>query len=192
MTDAWEWESDGRFRTAVDRVLEHEGGFVDHPKDPGGATNWGVSLRFLRGLQDADGDGWLDGDLDHDGDVDADDIRQMTADQAREIYWRQWWHRYDYGRFDLPVAVKLFDLAVNMGHGQAAKLLQRSVRATEGIVLADDGVIGPHTVQAVVGCPAAALRIAMRSEAAGFYRGLVAAKRDRGVFLAGWLNRAYW
>lgn len=186
------WQNDGRFLRAVAHVLEHEGGFVDHPADPGGATNWGVSMRFLRGLGDADGDGWLDGDLDHDGDVDGDDIRAMTVDQARGIYWSQWWDRHDIGRFDLPVAVKLFDLSVNMGHGQASKILQRAVAAAEGPRLADDGKIGPRTTQAVASCDARLVRVAMRSEAAGFYRGLVTARAGRAVFLAGWLNRAYW
>lgn len=186
------WHADGRFMAAVAHVLAHEGGFVDHKADPGGATNWGVSLRFLRRLGDSDGDGWLDGDIDHDGDVDSDDIRAMTEDQARGIYWSQWWDRYDYGRFDLEVGVKLFDLSVNMGHFQAAKLLQRGVAAAEGPRLADDGKVGPRTIQAVASCDAHLLRVAMRSEAAGFYRGLVTANADRAVFLAGWLNRAYW
>ena len=53
-----------RFTAAVARVLEHEGGFVDDPVDPGGATNWGISLRYLKkaGAVDANVDGWLDDD----------------------------------------------------------------------------------------------------------------------------------
>lgn len=174
------------FLAAVSHVLQHEGGFVDAPTDPGGATHFGVSLRWLRGLGDTDGDGWLEGDLDHDGDVDADDIRALTQDQALGLYRTQWWDRYGYGQLaDQRLATKIFDLAVNMGAGQAHRLVQRALRAV-GKTVREDGVMGPETRAAVDAYAYQGLLPALRSEAAGFYRSL-----NKPEFVAGWLNRAY-
>lgn len=181
------------FDRSILHVLAHEGGFVDDPDDPGGATNWGWSLRTLVKLGDTDGDGWDDGDLDHDGDVDADDIRMMTEEDAINLYRSQWWDRHGYGQYKYPVSSKLFDLAVNMGHRQAAKILQRSTWAIRGEqTIDDDGALGPRSQREIRLLDIASLRYAMRSEAAGFYRGLIAAKPVRRKYAGGWLRRAYW
>ena len=181
------------FERSMAHVLKHEGGFVDDPDDPGGATNWGWSLRTLMKIGDDDGDGWLDGDLDHDGDVDADDVRMMTVEQATELYKVQWWDRYSYHLYEYPVSSKLFDLSVNMGHRQATRILQRSTWAIAGRqTIEDDGVLGPMSRNEITSLDPAPLRYAMRSEAAGFYRGLIAAKPVRRKYQNGWLRRAYW
>lgn len=182
---------DPLFESALRTVLGHEGGYTNDKGDPGGPTNFGISLRFALSLGDADGDGRLDLDLDHDGDVDAADIRLMTRDDAARVYRSQWWDRYGYGRLVLPIATKVFDLAVNTGAVQAHKILQRAVRATGGPVLVDDGAFGPKTLAAAIDAPARDLVVGLRSEAAGFYRGLVLTKPALSKFLAGWLNRAY-
>ena len=179
---------DARLRAALRTVFAHEGGFVDDPADPGGATQYGISLRSLRQWDDA---GAVDGDRDRDGDVDADDIRRMTPATAARIYRDQWWERHGYGRLPGEVAVKVFDLAVNMGAAQAHKILQRAVRAADGPALADDGILGPKTRAGVAAVEEGRLLAALRAEAAGFYRGLVAADARRERFLTGWLNRAY-
>jgi lysozyme family protein len=198
------------FRQALAVVLKHEGGFVDHPDDPGGATNFGVSLSFALALGDVNGDGFADLDIDLDGDVDADDIRYMEAHHAADVYRREFWEplKCDAIRDD-AIARKLFDTAVNCGKRQAVKFLQRALYAAHED-LVDDGVIGPKTLAAV---NFNALRnhgvlFAMRSEQAGFYRALImrnAALLESGVtrfpdgrkvvnfknFERGWLRRAY-
>jgi len=183
--------SDPLFESALRTVLAHEGGYTNDANDPGGPTNFGVSLRFALTVGDADGDGRPDLDLDRDGDVDADDIRRMTREEAARVYRSQWWDRYGYGRLTLPIATKVFDLAVNAGSVQAHKILQRAVRAVGGPILVDDGVLGPKTLAAVGDAPANYVLVAARSEAAGFYRGLVQVKPSLSKFLVGWLNRAY-
>jgi lysozyme family protein len=182
---------DPLFDRALAVVLSHEGGFTADAADPGGATNYGVSLRFALTVGDRDGDGRLDLDLDGDGDVDAADIRALTAREAADVYRYFWWDRYGYARFHLTIAAKVFDLAVNMGAPQAHKVLQRAVRAASGLALVEDGVLGPKTAVAVADIPPFSLLIALRSEAAGFYRSLIAAKPALAKFETGWLNRAY-
>lgn len=182
------------FDRAIEVVLQHEGGFVDHPSDPGGATNFGVSLRFLKAEVAA---GRLDldqFDFDDDGDIDEDDIRGLSREDAIAAYRFRFWDPYGWDRFHETIAIKSFDLAVNMGPRQAVKLLQRACKAC-GQDIADDGVLGPitartiHRIEQDVG--PFALRAALRSEAAGFYRVLIAGNSAFSAFKTGWLRRAY-
>jgi lysozyme family protein len=166
-------------------VREHEGdAFTNDPADPGGATKYGISLRFLRSL------GHELGDVDGDGDVDATDVRTLTWDQAAEIYRREFWDRWGYERLPETVAVKVFDLSVNVGPGQAHRLLQRALRAA-GSPVKEDGVLGPVTRSACFSALSGGLLAALRSEAAGFYRLLVESRPDLARFILGWLSRAY-
>lgn len=181
---------DSIFAQAIAHVLSHEGGFVDDPKDPGGATNFGISLRLARKLGDLDGDGKLDLDIDGDGDVDIDDIRRLTRAQATMIYKTVFWDMYGYAHLTLSLGMRVFDFAVNMGPVPAHTLLQRALRAC-GNRVQEDGRIGPKTMQACQTVGPAFVIPALRSEAAGFYRQLVAQRPASAKYLEGWLNRAY-
>ena len=75
------------FEAAHAHVAKWEGGYFDHPNDPGGVTMYGVSLMFLKGL-----DLW-EGDIDGDGDIDRDDVLAVTKDTARDIFKRHFWDR---------------------------------------------------------------------------------------------------
>lgn len=180
------------FSTAIQTVLKHEGGYVNDPDDPGGATNWGISLRFLRqvGEIDADGDGFFDFDIDRSGEIDPGDIQLLTKEDAMALYREHWWDKYRYEDLPPAIGVKVFDLSVNMGAVQAHKLLQRACHAV-GLPLTEDGILGPRTRAAVQAADAYQLRAALRSEAAGFYRSLVASRPSLKKYLKGWLRRAY-
>lgn len=113
------------FEKAFEKLLGHEGGFVDHPRDPGGATRYGITQRVARahGYQG--------------------EMRELPVAEARRIARIAYW---DAVRADeVPDAVRydLFDAAYHSGPPQAVKWLQRAAGA------ADDGVIGPKTLLAV-------------------------------------------
>lgn len=174
------------FADAIPFVLKNEGGFVDHAADPGGATNFGVSLRTLTQLEGNNLDEW---DLDMDGDVDSDDMRLMTKALAREFYETHFWHPI-YEKFERQsTATKFLDMAVNMGSRQAVKILQRACNWNMPMVKVD-GYIGPKTISAA-NMMGDTLSYFLPSEQARFYYSLVNQKPARGVFLLGWLRRAY-
>ena len=185
-----------KYMRCVNTILAHEGGFVDDPYDTGGATNYGISLRFLRALQGdlktspTEKDPLHTGDYDSDGDLDIEDVRHLTKAQAIEIYHKYFWLPYHYETLPEKVRAKVFDMAVNMGPRQSHKILQRSLRAC-GQDIAEDGILGPRTRGACQKENPDHLTIALRCEAAGFYRSLTAQKPNLNRYLKGWLQRAY-
>jgi lysozyme family protein len=110
---------------AIALVLDHEGGYVNHPEDPGGETNYGISKRAYPSL----------------------DIRSLTREDAMDIYRRDYWTPIKGNQLPADVAIYLMDTAVNVGVSRAVKMLQKAV----GVV--QDGSIGPKTIQAVQGTP---------------------------------------
>lgn len=172
-----------QFEQAIPIILLHEGGFVNHPSDPGGATNFGVSLRYLK-------DAGLD--IDGDGDIDSDDIRKLNAESASVIYRKYWWDKYGYERIhDQYVATKVFDMAVNMGAKQAHILLQRACNEVTGNEnLTVDGILGAQSLAVINSIEPQRLIWALRNHMANFYRTLARNKPQLAPFLRGWLNRA--
>jgi len=157
------------FDRAIDVVLMHEGQILtDHPDDRGGPTKFGISQRWNPDVN----------------------VRELTRDQAIEIYWERYWLGRGYERLPEPVAIKVFDLAVNLGDQTAVTCLQRALRAC-GIRVKIDGRLGPETCGAAGRADAAVLIAALRSEAAGEYRIRVARDAGQATFRDGWLNRAY-
>jgi lysozyme family protein len=157
----------GDFKKAIEFVFQNEGEFSDEPDDAGGMTKFGISKRSYPDL----------------------DIEHLTKEQAVEIYRHDYWEPYK--NFENRVAIKVFDLAVNMGHIRAVQILQRSLRCLGAKHVEDDGVLGPVTKQAVELANTDLLLTALKSEAAGVYRTLAAVNLSQQKFLKGWLRRAY-
>ena len=109
---------------ALRHLLGNEGGFVDHPKDPGGATNFGITQRVARarGYQG--------------------DMRNLPLATALAIYEKDYWAPIKADQLPEHLRFHVFDAAVNSGPGQAIKWLQRAAGVTQ------DGVIGPRTLSA--------------------------------------------
>lgn len=125
-------------RDLAREIVAREGGFVDDPDDPGGATKYGVTIHTLRRLGlDVTGDGLVDGT----------DVRRLTQAQAVEIYIEHYFRRPGLGALPEVVQPSVFDMYVNAG-ANAVKILQR-LCSQMGFVCADDGAIGPETIRAV-------------------------------------------
>ena len=113
------------FDIAVNIILKHEGGYVNHPEDPGGETNYGISKRAYPDV----------------------DIANLTKEDATAIYKRDYWDRICGDDLPFAVGIVVVDYAVNSGVSRASKALQLAAGATA------DGVVGPMTVEAVRACP---------------------------------------
>jgi len=162
------------FNEAVKVVLAHEGGFADDTADPGGATNFGISLRFAKPLGYAET---------------ADEIRNLTINQAVEIYRKEFWDTYGYERIrNARVATKLFDACVNMGPGRAHRFAQQAC----GVGLVLDGVLGHKSIEYINACDPDAWLLAMGACCASYYHQLAEKKPQMKKFLRGWLKRARW
>lgn len=193
-----------RFAAAFRHVDAIEGGFVNDPRDRGGATNRGVTLRFLvaEGQIDMDGDGVADFDLDMDGDIDIKDLRTLSTADARMLFQRCFWNRLNCEGFPRPLGEAMFDQAVNGGLAAARKLLQRAINeaslclAPHPAPLKVDGAIGAATrgmldlVLSTPGCGMPLLMDEYRQAAADRYRAIVAHDPSQQRFLKGWLRRA--
>ncbi|MEM8979812.1 MAG: holin-associated N-acetylmuramidase [Pseudomonadota bacterium] len=118
-------------------IIAREGGYVNDPDDPGGATNYGVTIHTMRALGL---------DLDGDGDVDARDVQALSQSQAEEIFVRNYFEKPGISALPSALQASVFDMYVNAG-ANAVKILQRLLRDM-GHRLSSDGVIGPQTVRA--------------------------------------------
>lgn len=107
------------FNEAIEKVLVHEGNYVDDPADKGGRTKYGISQRAYPDL----------------------DIKNLNKEQAKEIYHRDYWMKSYADKLPHDVRYIHFDTAINMGLKRAAKLLQESIGG-----MAVDGIIGSQTL----------------------------------------------
>ena len=114
---------------ALKQVLKYEGGYVDHPKDPGGPTNKGVTQAVY--------DNWRKSQ-----NLSTQSVRAIADSEVAAIYKNLYWDRISGDNLPSGVDFAVFDFAVNSGVSRAAKTLQAVVGVTQ------DGVIGPATIQA--------------------------------------------
>lgn len=164
------------FRRAVTLTLEAEGLFSDHRLDPGGATKYGITEAVARRH--------------------GFDVRRLTVEQATAIYHTDYWRRLRCDELAEPVALELFDSAVNTGPATAVKLAQRAynvLRNSGDPALAEDGKIGPATIGALNRMAkkyAGQLVAAMNGEQYRYYRSLVGSRPETfRAFVRGWMRR---
>lgn len=125
------------FEKVFDRVIGHEGRFQNNPGDRGNWTGGAVRKGVLKGTKFGIS-AMTYPDL---------DIENLTVDQAKAIYYRDWWVKLEMELFKAALSYQMFDAAINHGMVNASKMLQRAVRVT------DDGIIGPVTRSSVVRMP---------------------------------------
>lgn len=111
------------FNNLIERILGHEGGYVNDSRDPGGETKWGISKRAYPNL----------------------DIASLTREQAIEIYRRDFWSKVHADQLEDGVAFQLLDSAINSGITTSIRFLQRAIG------VADDGVFGAVSLGALQG-----------------------------------------
>jgi lysozyme family protein len=158
------------FARAIAFLWPDEGGLVDDPADPGGVTNFGLSLR-------------ANPELGRSG------IIALTAATAAAIYLRKWWTPYRYGLLAWPASGKLFDLAVNIGSEIACRMLQGACGDC-GNLVAIDGLVGPLLAAAVQACDPQALHARWVELAELHYRLIEGHRPADARFLRGWIARA--
>lgn len=123
-------------RKIAEEIVAREGGYVNDPDDPGGATNYGVTIHTMRRLGL---------DLDGDGDVDARDVQRLSREKAVDIYLQHYFHGPRIDKLPEPLHATVFDMYVNAG-SNAVRILQRVFRGM-GFDVIVDGVIGPQTIR---------------------------------------------
>jgi lysozyme family protein len=121
----------------TESIIQREGGFVNDPDDPGGATNYGVTIGTLKRLGL---------DIDGNGRVDTQDVQALTRAEAAEIFKKQYFEAPKIGLLPEPLQPSVYDMYVNAG-ANAVKILQRLL-GEFGFPTLADGVIGPNTAKA--------------------------------------------
>ncbi len=124
-------------REIAREIVAREGGYVNDPDDPGGATNFGVTIHTMRRLGL---------DLTGDGVVGVADVRALTRAQAEDIFVDHYFHRPRIAALPKVLQASVFDMYVNAG-ANAVKILQRLLRQM-GQEVSVDGAIGPQTIAA--------------------------------------------
>lgn len=127
-------------RQMAEQIVNREGGFVNDPDDPGGATNFGVTIHTLRNIP------W--GDLDGDGDIDEMDVRALTREHAVTIFEERYFFGPRIDELPPPLHATVFDMYVNAG-ANAIRILQRLLRKLGHAVIVD-GALGPQTIGAAL------------------------------------------
>lgn len=153
------------FDNSLKMLLKHEGGYVNHPRDPGGMTNLGVTKRVY--------EAWVGHE------VDEAAMRALTPDDVAPIYRANYWDAVWGDHLPSGVDFSVFDWAVNSGPARAIKALQRIVGSVS------DGVMGPKTMQAVMDMDAEKIIDLMHGERQRFYERL----DTFDTFGRGWTRR---
>ena len=151
------------FEEIINKVLEHEGGYVHDPKDLGGETKYGITKRFYPELN----------------------IKELTKEKAKQIYKDDYWDKNRVESLPQNLWHIFFDMCVNMGRRTAVKILQRGANS-KGKGLTVDGGMGPATLRAIKGVEAERVR-AYRVK---YYSDLITKKPEQEKFYYGWFNRS--
>ena len=120
------------FEKAFEKVLKFEGGYVNDPVDRGGETNWGITKKVARNA------GY------------RGEMKDLTVEDAKKIYRQNYWSIIKLDQIkDDSIAIKAFDIAVNMGTGTAIRLLQKAYNILNQETITVDGIVGPQTLSAI-------------------------------------------
>lgn len=154
----------------IQEILDREGGWVNNPKDKGGATNMGVTIPTLTA--------WLGRK------ATVSDLKALTAEDAKSLYRDLYITKPGFGVIpNQKILGLVVDMAVNHGVGNAVRMLQRAVGVK------DDGILGDVTKREIQAANYGHLYLKLCAERIRFYGRLITKKPDQAVFAAGWMNR---
>lgn len=160
----------GQFKLALKYTLKWEGGYVNHPNDKGGATNKGVTTATYNSYRQRKG-------------LPIQSVQKITQAEVEEIYYDGYWKSAHCSDYELPLALALFDTAINFGVRRAIMILQRSLGVTQ------DGVMGPMSLAALAKQDQRLLAVKLCNVRIQRRYEIVAKNPSQRVFLQGWLNR---
>ena len=155
----------GNFKECLAIVLKSEGGFVNHPDDPGGMTNLGVTKRVWEEYTGHPADEKI--------------MRGLTPEKVAPLYEQRYWRPTYCEVLPRGLDLLVYSMAVNGGPGRAVKLLQQSIGCIP------DGVVGPRTMELIKSSNVAELIAKYSDTRRSYYRSL----KTFPVFGKGWLNR---
>lgn len=172
-----------QFSRFADRIFSSEGGYVDHPKDKGGPTNFGITLDTLKRWRD-------------DPKLTSADVKALTKEEAFEIYEKQYFTGPGFDSIpDIRLQEFVTDMAVNHGEGNAVKILQKVLNLFTSPPLKVDGAFGGKSLTALINTVSSigvlTLLNKMIDERALFVARIVEKDPSQSVFIEGWLNRIF-
>lgn len=163
----------------IEDILKREGGFVDHPNDRGGPTNFGITLRTLASWRHKE--------------VSRDDVRRMAQSEARDIYKGRYFLQPHVDQLQAAIQPIIFDMCIHHGPASAIKMLQEVLQEVSPPCDVDGG-IGDETIKSAnnalekVGAKELTNSVVDRREA--LFKAIVAKDASQRVFLKGWMRRA--
>lgn len=165
------------FNVAVDKLIIIEGGFVNNPNDSGGATKYGISLRFFKETINPN--------------ATIDTIKNLTISEAQAIYLNFFWNKYRIGEIkDQTVAEKIFNMFVNLAPKAAAQIVQAAINSVANNIIKVDGIMGSQTIAVLNQVVPQELLAYISLKLIKHYCDIVDAKESQITFLLGWVKRA--
>lgn len=165
------------FYKSIGKTLKNEGGFVDHPSDPGGATNKGITIKTFEKYA-----------REHLGiDPTIDNLKNLTDGQASIIYQKEYWNRIKGDEIkDQDTAGFIFDFRVQSGG--AVRQIQKLLKDL-GYRIIVDGKMGPKTTKALNDCHKENLLDKLKDQRRNYYQNLIKKNPKLKVFEKGWMKR---
>ena len=167
-----------RIDEMVNTILKHEGGYVNHPNDRGGPTNFGITQKTLEGWRKKP--------------VSIEDVQNLTEEEARTIYKTNYFLAPKIDKLPEVIQPQMFDMSINHGSGRAVKILQDTLN--DKIPTGIDGGIGPQTIRNSIeymdSFDSRELNNTMVEKRIQFFKSIVRNNESQAVFLKGWIKRA--
>lgn len=183
---------DLKYETCVDSLLEDEGGFVCDKNDHGGATNFGISLRFLNNLISKG----TPEEISHyftNKTIDADFVKKINAEFAKNIYYYCFWIPCHLDKIDsVSIARKVLSCIVNLGAWKGSTLVQHAINSLrkDKVKILVDGKIGQKTIDAINEITMEEFLKAIEDYLIDYYISIVEEEPTQAKFLKGWISRA--